>query len=912
MHAGHSSHCHQTTECLECGSPPQERLNYFTGQFLAERDFRDEQKYWLGKHRQHNRYLHGWGTVCGLRVVPHPTPECQDRFVIIEPGLALDCCGREILVREKVYVDVPKLLALSANEADSKGQHLLFSLCYDECKTEVVPALYSECGCEEARCEASRVHESFKVKVRRVDNLPKLCCCEPVGVRLKWATTINLKGATRVALDSKGQRLYVLNSANAGQIMVYDTEHFCQLLAIDVQGRGVDMAIDPKGQFLYVLRFKSAPAPGDYSLQVIQVKDAADQDLNPPVLIKFSGNMDALPLSPGPSTSPPKLAVADGRVYALDPNAQPNKKVIIWKTDINTPGTVPGNAIFSEVPTGPNPSDVAVSPDGTWLFVAETGQAPADKKITGFKVPTLNPDGQGTNYPFTILEVPALLAVSGDSQRLFVATEGSNKVRAFRIQEPTGTTAGFSEIGSGADARSDKPVALTTSPSGKWVYLLAKEVNGTKGLIRLVNIEKIEADSAHALSDPVTVVPNPQDLALDATGRRLYAAGKGIDDPHACGGVSVLEVEEDQCQEIFWRAVYGCPQCSEEICVPLAAIRDYRDGMRMTDGEINNRIRPLAPSTETLRQVILCALESGVGKQGPEGAKGVDGRSVNDVKVIFVGRGDAQFPNGASQFDAASGLLTLWIPKGTGIKDVKTHFVGPGDPNFPAGLAKFDADTGVLELWIPKGPKGDTGPAGPGLELDLTRIIALSWRHGEENVLTDAIVKVLGRNGRDTRRRGLVIGFGKALNKKGPVDVSSIADNTHVFQVWVESNTGANAEQGLLCRCAIRGDIIPVSWEPATGPRINVATEVPGPMADGIAFIPDGKAPITKLISAGSVSELYVTLKGDFVLDSDDEKARAIDAEFVRAQLPTGDRSRPSPYGIQGGLFESWFTIKQR
>jgi hypothetical protein len=39
---------------------------------------------------------------------------------------------------------------------------------------------------------------------------------------------------------------------------------------------------------------------------------------------------------------------------------------------------------------------------------------------------------------------------------------------------------------------------------------------------------------------------------------------------------------------------------------------------------------------------------------------------------------------------------------------------------------------------------------------------------------------------------------------------------------------------------------------------------------------------------------------------------RAIDAEFVRAELPTGDRPKGSPFGIQGGLFESWFWVRRQ
>ncbi len=44
---------------------------------------------------------------------------------------------------------------------------------------------------------------------------------------------------------------------------------------------------------------------------------------------------------------------------------------------------------------------------------------------------------------------------------------------------------------------------------------------------------------------------------------------------------------------------------------------------------------------------------------------------------------------------------------------------------------------------------------------------------------------------------------------------------------------------------------------------------------------------------------VYVTLKCDFILDY---RERAVDGNFLRAHLPTGD-------GVEGGTFESWFTL---
>jgi hypothetical protein len=70
------------------------RPNYFTGQLLTEEDFEAEQSYFLDGRRSDTRHLHGWGVVCGLGVAP------SGGGVAIQPGLAIDGLGREIVVPE--------------------------------------------------------------------------------------------------------------------------------------------------------------------------------------------------------------------------------------------------------------------------------------------------------------------------------------------------------------------------------------------------------------------------------------------------------------------------------------------------------------------------------------------------------------------------------------------------------------------------------------------------------------------------------------------------------------------------------------------------------------------------------------------------------------------------------------------
>jgi hypothetical protein len=72
------------------------RLNYFTGQFLKENDFKDEQKYHVDSLRLHNKHLHTWGIAYGLDV----TSSTDAKNVIIGRGMAIDNQGRQIVLDE--------------------------------------------------------------------------------------------------------------------------------------------------------------------------------------------------------------------------------------------------------------------------------------------------------------------------------------------------------------------------------------------------------------------------------------------------------------------------------------------------------------------------------------------------------------------------------------------------------------------------------------------------------------------------------------------------------------------------------------------------------------------------------------------------------------------------------------------
>ncbi len=81
---------------LEC----PERPNFFCGQLLDDADL-NALLAWTQTRLQFKRYREGWGVVCGLEVCRHPDDPCK---IIIQPGYAVDCCGRDVVLCKPLEV----------------------------------------------------------------------------------------------------------------------------------------------------------------------------------------------------------------------------------------------------------------------------------------------------------------------------------------------------------------------------------------------------------------------------------------------------------------------------------------------------------------------------------------------------------------------------------------------------------------------------------------------------------------------------------------------------------------------------------------------------------------------------------------------------------------------------------------
>jgi hypothetical protein len=195
----------RTRTCLPCDIPPFCRNNYYRGKLLTERDFTEEQRYSMDKHRYHTLMLHGWGVVCGLDVRPHK--HCPKERIVITAGLAIDACGHEI----RVYSNIEELLPKPDRkkpkppcpEDDHKPHHeaeqylhegeakeerdekyeedhpdptrpcddevpprdLYICIAYSECETEFAATPFDDCGCNGDAKKPNRICESYTVLV---------------------------------------------------------------------------------------------------------------------------------------------------------------------------------------------------------------------------------------------------------------------------------------------------------------------------------------------------------------------------------------------------------------------------------------------------------------------------------------------------------------------------------------------------------------------------------------------------------------------------------------------------------------------------------------------------------------------------------------------------------------------------
>lgn len=136
---------------------PCERNRYFYGKLLTVRDFEIEQRYFNDKRRLINRLFVGPGILAGLNVLM-----VDDKTILVEPGVALDYLGREIVV-DKPYIS--RLSVIDGFESVTEQSEVYLSLTYGEENREAVHNVSATGQDQTSQSEFNRIAESYKLNL---------------------------------------------------------------------------------------------------------------------------------------------------------------------------------------------------------------------------------------------------------------------------------------------------------------------------------------------------------------------------------------------------------------------------------------------------------------------------------------------------------------------------------------------------------------------------------------------------------------------------------------------------------------------------------------------------------------------------------------------------------------------------
>jgi len=876
---------HSYTEsgtCPVCRFEPFARNHYFDGKFMVARDFTDEQRYYVDKLRHHNARLHGSGVVCGLKVKQHPNEACRDRFVCIEPGTAIDCCGHEIIIPEEECVDIATLAAIKAlKEKNDTATHTL-QICvrYKDCPTEDVPVLYDECGCDETKCAPNRILESYEFDVI-LD--PKLDGTPIRTPKIEWEHTLNIAHASRVAAHEASKRLYVMSVDAPGIVYQLDTATHTTITSHNLPAKALASAISSNGERLYIVAEPVAPATERqlYVLNTTQPGLPAVQS-TPLTIPSSAGNDVVLAVEPS------------GRLLALIGNAAGDLRR--WDVDIDTQATPAASVVVASL--GANLTALALSGDGAVAYAAGTSRSIQSVAIeTGTKTTI-------TDILPTSAQASALALVKSTGPDLLSVADKTGNTLHLVAPSPASLV--------GTVILDHLPVTIAVSPGGHSAYVLEQDTVAKESYVQIVNLHAVQQHLPTAATPKFKVSHPAQQLIMVEAGRRLYIPFTGDMNQPASGGVAILDISEEACEEILWRHLEGCPPCDIPNCVVLATITEYKLGTKIQESAIDNRRgRRVLASTEILQEWIECLSEhpaGGAGVAGPQGPPGAPGTSVKSADAETVNPGEPA----DADFAPGTGHIHFKIPKGekgepgVSVKTADAETVAPGTP----ADANFNPVTGNVHFKIPKGEKGDPGGTGiigvdlrivdcskpSGAQISpagilelviptscgsaLTHICSISWVHGGS-------LKVA-----DVREKGLLIAFdGSGVEKSDFHERSVMVLISHEEQV-------GHGVVTCWCEVAIR--------------RTPKILEKP---CDLLSNIRDPKATDKvvnaiqiKFMDAGAVPNsgmVRVILNGDFIRD---KEGKGLDADHLPPWFPT--KNYKTGDGIAGGTFESWFVTK--
>ena len=908
-----------TSPCVVCDVNQMARNHYFTGKLLVERDFTEEHLYHMGKARRHNKYLHGMGVPCGLQVTEHPSPECRHQYVMVAPGVAIDCCGREIFLDHEEHIYFRDMfLAIwrdqNGQEAEPDDQPRDIELCvqYYECLTEEIPAIFDDCGCDDTAVQANRILENYQFSLRILPDPD----AEMAAAWTEKADSIS-EGYRRLVadIDTVEARIQqIQDDLNDDPGNTDLQEQLDAASAERVQLLGYLSRVETKAQTLRDV-VSDVPAPdagytsdefatflkslilGAYELLKVREnrvqrlhaahRETRDEQIQEALEIALIERDNLLTLV---YELEKEVAEAIGEPLPDDPHAE-------WELALDSSGhlindhcpdcpeecvvlAVIRDYVYDKPILSPeslislDESDLTLDTDTAYIDNGVRHLLPNTSDLFHF-IQCIYDYLQNVDYEG--LDDVNLTMVACDQPPVAeIVAVGDQRVLNLEIPKCEGGEQPIDDVRLKLVGCDEPGIAELIEVDGK-LLLNLQIPTGCDSIISDVDVTLLPCGDTPT-AEIVENTDGTRTLSLKLPDCPPGSGGdNGIDDVQ----LALVDCDEPHFVKIKDNAdgtrtlVMQLPDCNETTLNGISKVQ-----LKLVDCD-SPHFANIIDHADGTRTLVLQLPECNDGTDGP----------INGIDNVQLSLVDCDSPHFANVVDNADGTrtLVLQLPECNdtslnGIDDVELTLVDCNSPHFAQITVQGDGSR-KLVLQLPECNDGSSIVAPP-----LTQVCAINWDHADQGL------PVLADDALDILSTGFLVGF------NGEVRAGDIHEQT--FQVLLDTNQGDTL---FACWCELRPEFVGgvrLDLNPQ-GDDVCFINSIVDPSPSPNTFVNGAQFKLNPGTGLQQGSIIRVVLKGDLITGLRDGQEHSVDGNHLHPWLPKG----PSGDSTVGGTFESWFTF---